>query len=52
MRAYTCDRCGKLLDRREAQLKLILDKVQTHNVDLCENCYQTIKEVLENGEVK
>lgn len=53
MKAVMCDRCGKNCGPfREAGIQLVFDGIETHNADLCENCYQTIKEVLEDGEIK
>ena len=70
MQVYKCDRCGKEMPRREAEISLALitypeatirglisgfsDHASYDRItnDLCENCYQTIKEVLEDGEIK
>lgn len=63
MKIYKCDRCGKVMDYMEAQINLGLsvDRLcdlgyeryyESTQKDLCENCYQTIKEVLEDGEIK
>lgn len=53
MKIYKCDRCGKYMgEELVAGVMLNLDDEYTHIYDLCENCYQTIKEVLEDGEIK
>lgn len=66
MQVYKCDRCGKIMEKLEAEVNLVLlthpddscltsfDRVLRDPIymELCENCYQTIKEVLEDGEIK
>lgn len=51
-----CSRCGKETPWVEAiAIHIIPAPIENSPVEylfLCENCYQTIKEVLEDGEIK
>ena len=51
-----CDRCGKsLLWEERFACNLLSPAFNCNPIEsyyLCENCYQTIKEVLEDGEIK
>ena len=60
---YKCDRCGKIMPKLEADCTLrfcvesfsdlAYEQSFVHlNFDLCEQCCTTIKEVLEDGEIK
>lgn len=52
MQVYKCDRCGHIMEEIEAVIDLYLDHHKTHDsLQLCEQCYTTIKEVLEDGEI-
>lgn len=54
MTPFKCERCGKDIGNRYDCFYLGVshqfERIEDYR--LCENCYQTIKEVLENGEVK
>ena len=53
MKVYLCDRCGKLINGEPPHNLLVyFERIELNNVELCEQCYQTIKEVLEDGEIK
>ena len=62
MKVYKCDRCGKELAEADTFRSADIDKlvyfvtcegVREHiHYELCEQCYTTIKEVLEDGEIK
>ncbi len=55
MKEYNCDcmRCGTSVPHKELFYLTIRfpDYSETWSI-LCEQCYQTIKEVLEDGEIK
>ena len=57
MLCFKCDRCGKIdLESREpfAVVNIILDYHEDDSgyYELCEQCYTTIMEVLQDGEIK
>ena len=54
MLVYKCDRCGKLVER-EDNYRVSIENCFFEDYidyDLCEQCYTTIKEVLQDGEIK
>ena len=54
MLTFTCERCGTEIENENLWFRCKLDSMTENlaTVNLCENCYQTIKEVLEDGEIK
>ena len=57
MQVFKCDRCGNINHKDERpyasiRLELTQDIYCEEKFDLCEQCYTTIKEVLEDGEIK
>ena len=53
MKFPDCDRCGgKIEDYRPFTITIQQGWEYLHTSSLCEQCYQTIKEVLEDGEIK
>ena len=53
MLVFKCDRCGTITGEWDAYARVeILMPDNDMHFDLCEQCYQTIKEVLEDGEIK
>ena len=54
MKPAKCDRCGIHTPKQTDRffLKIRYGNELIHIYRVCENCYQTIKEVLEDGEIK
>lgn len=54
MQVFKCDRCGRIVhpDNKYDLVAYSHNFEKALDYDLCENCYQTIKEVLEDGEIK
>lgn len=55
MKVTVCDRCGQTIENRDAYVAEIAPAISVLNperYDLCEQCFTTIREVLQDGEVK
>ena len=54
MELFKCDRCDNFVDfENDVYVIEIFSPLQDLGCyHLCENCYQTIKEVLEDGEIE
>ena len=53
MLVFKCDRCGTITEDWDAFARIELYVGgEVDNICICEQCYQTIKEVLEDGEIK
>ena len=50
---FNCDRCGCSEDFEfRVRVKIDTDTENLYTMFLCDNCFQTIKEVLEDGQIK
>ena len=56
MKVFKCDRCLTCYPDEITPFVRLKIESDFHGIyddfELCENCYQTIKEVLEDGEIK
>ena len=56
MLVFKCDRCGTITEDFDAYARVEIYsspmELDGETYCLCEQCYQTIKEVLEDGEIK